>query len=92
MIKKKLWPIKNLNNPQVQSYQSALRQGADSQHIVPAKNGWAVIRSSASRASKIFDTQKRAVSYGERVARNNHADLFIHKSNGRIKSRKSYRK
>lgn len=89
-MRKKILPRKNLNNPQIKSYARAVRKGLCSQHIVPLNNGWAVKRGGATRATKVFNTQKRAILYGEKIAKNNRADLFIHKLDGRIKSRKSF--
>ena len=89
MIKKVL-PRKNLNNSQIKSYSRAVEKGMSSQHVVPANGSWAVKRAGSVCASKVFDTQKEAVSYGQKVARNKKSELFVHASSGRIKSRQSF--
>ncbi|MCK5211757.1 DUF2188 domain-containing protein [Candidatus Parcubacteria bacterium] len=61
-----------------------------SQHVVPANGNWVVKRAGSVRASKVFDTQKEAVSYGQKVARNKRSELFVHSLSGRIKSRQAY--
>ena len=87
---KKILPRKNPNNPQIKSYASAVKKGLKSQHIIPIENGWGVKCAGSSRLTKVFSTQERAVSHGKRIAKNNKTELFVHKANGRIKSRKSY--
>ena len=82
--------IKNPNSPQIKAYASAVRKGLKSQHVVPKENSWAVKKLGVSRPSKVFDTQKKAINYGRKIAKKNKVDLFIHKSNGRIKSRETY--
>lgn len=89
-MKKVLLQRKNLNNPQIKSYSMAVDKGMDNQHVVPHDGGWAVKKAGAARVSKVFDTQKEAVSYGQKVARNERSELFVHNSSGRIKTRKSF--
>ena len=89
-MKKKVLARKNLNNPQIKSYSKAVEKGMASQHVVPANGNWAVKRAGSFRVSKIFDTQKEAVSYGQKVARNKGSELFVHNLSGRIKSRQSF--
>ena len=89
-MRKKILPRKNLNNKQIKSYSKAVEKGMSSQHVVLTNGSWAVKRAGSSRASKIFDTQREAVSYGQEVARNKRSELFVHSSSGRIKSRQSY--
>ena len=83
-------PRKNLNNSQIESYSRAVERGMSSQHVVPLNGSWAVKRAGADRASKIFDTQRDAVGYAQKVARNRKSELFVHASSGRIKSRQSF--
>ncbi len=62
-----------------------------SQHVVPSRDGrWAVRRSGASRASRVFPTQKDAVEYARDVARKERADLYVHRGDGTIRDRDSY--
>jgi hypothetical protein len=89
-MRKKLLPRKNLNNPQIKSYTKAVEKGMNSQHVIPVNGSWAVKRVGAARASKVFDTQREAVSYGQKMARSKKSDLFVHGISGRIKSRYSF--
>lgn len=60
-------------------------------HVVPnANGGWSVRQSGASRASKVFDTQADAVKYGQKVARSEHTELYVHRKDGTIREKSSY--
>ena len=58
----------------------------DKEHYVVSnrEGGWDVIRGSALRALKHFDTKKDAVTYGQQVSRNQKTELVIHHKNGKI--------
>jgi hypothetical protein len=57
------------------------------QHVVPkGVNNWGVQRGGAVRASKIFSTQNKAISYGRKISKNQGAELIIHRSTGTIRS------
>lgn len=58
----------------------------DKEHYVVSnrEGGWDVIRGSALRASRHFDTKKDAVAYGQQVSRNQKTELIIHHKNGKI--------
>jgi Uncharacterized protein conserved in bacteria (DUF2188) len=61
------------------------------QHVVPNRDGgWAVRRSGAYRASRVFPTQRDAVQYAREIARKEGAELYIHRGDGTIKDRDSY--
>jgi uncharacterized protein YdaT len=79
---------KNLNNQQIESYTKAVKKGMSSQHVLPVDGNWAVKRAGSSRASKVFDTQKEAIKYGEKIAKDNKSDLFIHSTTGRIRRKR----
>lgn len=89
-MRKKVLPRKNLDNLQIKSYSKAVEKGMNSQHVVPTNGNWAVKMVGSARVSKIFDTQKEAVRYGQKVARNRRSELFVHSLSGRIKSRQSF--
>jgi hypothetical protein len=61
-----------------------------SNHVVPSSSGWAVKKSGADRASKVFETKDKAVDYGRELSKSEKTELFIHKSNGMIQNRNSY--
>ena len=48
--------------------------------------------SGANRASRVFATQAEAVDYARRLSRRERGDLYIHRSDGTIRSRDSYAK
>lgn len=59
-------------------------------HVVPSSSGWAVKKSGASRASKIFETKDKAVHYGVKLSKSEKTELYIHKQNGMIQNKNSY--
>ncbi|GBF58497.1 hypothetical protein PbB2_02183 [Candidatus Phycosocius bacilliformis] len=63
-----------------------------SQHVVPGKNGWRVIRSGSSRASSTHDTQDEAIKVARAKAQSSRSELYIHGKDGRIRERNSYGK
>lgn len=62
------------------------------QHVVPSSGGWAVRRTGAERASKVFDTQVEAVKHARVIARKEQAELYVHKRDGTVMSKISYGK
>jgi hypothetical protein len=63
-----------------------------SQHVVPNRDGnWAVRRSGSSKASRVFPTQKDAVHYARETARKEGAEMYIHRNDGTVTGRESYR-
>ena len=63
-----------------------------SNHVVPSSSGWSVRKSGANKASKIFETQEKAIKFGRELSRNEKTELYIHKSNGMIQDKNSYGK
>ena len=61
-----------------------------SQHVVRHRNGWALKKGGATRATKVFSTQNAAFNFGRTVSINQRAELFVHGRNGRIRMRNSY--
>ena len=60
------------------------------QHVIPAKNGWAVKASGSPKATKVFGTQREAIERGIAIARNQKSELLIHGRDGRIREKRSY--
>jgi hypothetical protein len=58
-------------------------------HIVPEGNEW-LVESTDYGSELSFDTQAEALDYGRRVAKEEHADLFIHGHDGEIRAADSY--
>ena len=61
-----------------------------SNHVVPSSSGWAVKKSGSERASRTFETKKKAVEYGKELSKTEKTELYIHKNNGMIQNRNSY--
>lgn len=76
--------------PQIRAYEEAFKRGKKSQHVIKTAEGWAVKRTDALKASKVFDDKKSAVAYGKKVAKTNHVDLFVHDMQGSIQKSHSY--
>ena len=60
------------------------------QHVVRSPNGWSVKRGGSKRASKTFETQKEAISYGKAISKNQGAELYIHGRDGMVREKNSY--
>jgi hypothetical protein len=64
---------------------------AMSQHVLPAPSGgWSVRQYGAARASKTFKTKAAAIRYGQRLAKDRAAELFVHDADGAIQRRERY--
>lgn len=60
------------------------------QHVVPHQNGWMVKGAGNQRATSVHNTQKQAIDVARNIARNQQAELVIHRPNGRIRDKDSY--
>lgn len=60
------------------------------QHVTPKGNLWQVIGAGNSKPTKLFDTQKEAISYGREIAINQGSELIIHNKHGQIRDKDSY--
>lgn len=63
-----------------------------SQHVVPHRDGWAVKKAGASRATVVKETQEEAMTKAKEVAKNQEAELMIHGRDGKIREKNSYGK
>lgn len=64
-----------------------------SQHVISNKTGrWSVRKSDASRASRVFDTQKEAIDYARERAIKGRTEIYIHRKDGTIIEKQSYSK
>jgi hypothetical protein len=62
-----------------------------SQHVVSRSNGsWSVRAGGSAKVSRTFPRKADAIDYGRVVARDKHAELYIHTRDGRIQERLSY--
>jgi len=62
----------------------------NSRHVVPRQEGWAVKKSGATRASKVFDTQADAIKYARGQAKKESGELYVHRKDGTIREKDSY--
>lgn len=60
------------------------------QHVVPRDGQWAVRGAGNRKATRVFSTQREAISVAREIARNQRSDLVIHRSDGRIGEKNSY--
>lgn len=61
------------------------------QHVTPHSGGGFQVKGAGnSRATKIFDTQREAITYGREIAKNQQSELVIHNLKGRIREKNSY--
>lgn len=61
------------------------------QHVVPStQGGWAVRRTGAERASKVFLTLEGAVRYARSLAKKHGSELYVHGKDGMIRERSSF--
>jgi hypothetical protein len=60
-------------------------------HVTPnPKGGWSVRKTGASRATRVFETQADAVKFGQTVARQERTELYVHRSDGTIRTKDTY--
>ena len=62
----------------------------NAQHVFPSSGRWAVRRTGAQRASRVFATRSDAIRHARMIARKEHAELYIHKKDGTVLSMDSY--
>jgi hypothetical protein len=58
--------------------------------VSPSDNKWQVKKHGSSRASKKFDTQKKAIDYGKKQAKKNKSELYIKNRKGQVREANSY--
>lgn len=60
------------------------------QHVVPHPDGWAVRGAGNQRVTSVHGTQQQAIDAARQIARNQHSELVIHRSDGRIRDKDSH--
>ena len=61
------------------------------QHVTPhPAGGWQVKGDNKSRATARTKTQSEAIKIARDIAINNHSEVVIHRTNGRIRDKNSY--
>ena len=59
-------------------------------HVVPKGGNWAVKKENSQRVSKVTSTQKEAIQFAKKIAKNSKTELLIHGKNGQIREKNSY--
>lgn len=59
-------------------------------HVVPHKQGWAVRKAGAKKASSVHTSQASAVAAARKLAQTQNAGLVVHTSSGAIRSFASF--
>jgi len=60
-------------------------------HIISRKDGWAVKKQGASRASKIYQKKETAIKGAQKLRKTGH-DVIVHKKDGSIQRWKKSKK
>lgn len=61
-----------------------------SQHVVPHRDGWAVMVEGGERATRVLPTQAAAIAIARTTASNQGTELVIHGRDGQIRRRDSH--
>lgn len=65
-------------------------QRRNSQHVVSRQGSWAVRKGGASRATKLFESQADAITFARGLAKKEHGELYVHRTDGTVRIRDSY--
>ena len=60
--------------------------------VVPHKNGWAVKREGANKASRVVSRKQDAIGIGRDIARKDGTEFIVQSKGGRIQSKDSFGK
>ncbi len=63
----------------------------NNQHVVPHPEGWAVRGEGNERYTAIYNYQDEAIDRAKEIAKNYGADVIIHRADGTIRDRMSYK-
>ena len=59
-------------------------------HVVRCGEDWKLKQDNALRSSGVFGTQREAIDRGRQIARNQHEELTVHATDGKIRAKWSY--
>jgi hypothetical protein len=60
------------------------------QHVIPAGDQWGVRGEGNEKLTSRHDTQREAIDAAREIARNQHSELLVHGTDGRIRERDSH--
>ena len=63
-----------------------------SQHVVPRGGKWAVKAAGGEKATKVYETQRKAIAAAKSIARRQKTELVIHGRDGKIREKSTYAK
>lgn len=63
---------------------------AKKQFVVKHDDGWAVKKAHAERATKVTDTQAKAIEKAKQISKNQGAELSIQGQDGKFREKNSY--
>jgi hypothetical protein len=61
-------------------------------HVTPKGGKWAVRSAGSTRAARIVETQKEAISIAKERAKREGSEMYVHGRDGRIRERSTYGK
>ena len=59
-------------------------------HVTKHNDGWQVKGAGNSKATKVFDTQAKAIAKAREIAINQESEVVIHGKDGKIREKNSY--
>jgi hypothetical protein len=68
------------------------RNRSKNQHVIPHESKWAVRGEGNDRYTSVHETQAEAIRTARDIAINQNSDLIIHRADGRIRDRDSFRR
>ena len=81
-------PLVRKAEPKVVKKEPPEKEYARTYHLVKRKDGkWEVKFTYGQKAIKLFDTQKEALEYSKKMAKNQGGSLLVHNSKGANKGR-----
>lgn len=60
------------------------------QHVLPNGNSWKVQGAGNEKATAVTKTQSEAIKIAMGIAKNQHSELIIHGTDGKIREKNSY--
>ena len=60
---------------------------AKTQHVTPKGDKWQVKGAGSEKATKLFDTQKEAIAYANKIAKNQDGSVAVHGKDGKIRKK-----
>lgn len=83
----KFKPIKlnNPDHPSLKAYAEAMEQGKHSYFVAQRDQVWVVKKQANVKATRVFPTKHKAISYAKDVTKSQNVALYVHDSNGEVK-------